>query len=878
MKASGIKQFSYTALAAAVSLALVNQAYAQEQGPVFSSEQLSHSEKIAVNTHRIPDKSKIRSQITGSFTQRTLEAMSSPASEKYLKNTRLSDAATFPMRLVNLLNDNPWKNSPKFPIPKKDLACFYGVPSYRTPVKFDQDTTPIRVTADTVSGDISEDNKQILVYRGKVEVTQADRILNTEKLIYSGQDKTMTSEGGYVLHDPEYTVSSDNRLEHNLEEKVLTTTDATYVMNGSVLSGTAESMVINNKAGTKTLKGATISGCPAHKRSWHLSSSSFEIEKDDYFASAWNDVLYLGNVPVFYTPYANIPITKKRRSGLLPISLEYSSGNGFSYTAPIYLNLAPNYDATLTPGRDAKHGNIYEAEFRYLPFNNVSGTINGTYLPNDPHWYPENNDYKRWFINVKQNIWFLDHDLNMDVDYSKVRNDDYTYISDISQKNAAITDSSLVQSFKTTYDRDHYDASVELRQYQNMYSTTTFSTFRPFDILPQIKFKAYDTFGPVTATFKSELTKFSLDKMVDSKTVGIKRAHAEQSLKYLVFDGYGSTVDLEAIGFLTHYSQDDLRYMPDTYTQRLGYAKYDDSVNRALYYLSAHAKSTFERKVLDMNHTQTLEPEFKYQYIPYKNQDNIALYDTTRRYDDYYTLFSPLKYAGIDRIANLNSVTAGLSTRLLDMHDKEIFRAGIAQGYNFSDNRVKLYQTDELSTNPRTPIEGMIDALPFEGVSVHAQAQFDPNKGHFYAYSASTRYTDAVTGFSIGASYRFYRDGNYKISDQTPIDLKQIGGEIKVPISSNWSAFGASYKDLKQKYNIDSKVGIKYEDCCYSVTLLYEDYMKMDWSENKHTKEKIIGLQFELKGLFALNVRGIEDPNGTGTHYIPSLDPTNLNR
>lgn len=878
MKASRIKHFSYTALALAVSLALFNQANAQEKGPFINSENKNGSQKIAVNTRRIPDKAHTKSQITGSFTQRTLEVMNTPASEKYLKNPRLSDAATFPMRLVSKLNDNPWRNSPKYPIPNKDLACFYGVPSYRTPVKFDLDTTPIKVTANTVTGDISEDNKQVLIYKGKVEVTQADRVLNTEKLVYSGQERTLTSTGGYVLHDPEYTVISENDLEHNLEDKTLTTTDATYLMNGSVISGTAKSLVIDNKKGTKTLKGATVSGCPIHKRSWHLSSSTFEIEKDDYFASAWNDVLYLGGIPVFYTPYANIPITKKRRSGLLPVSVEYNSGNGFSYSAPIYLNLAPNYDATLTPGRDAKHGALYEAEFRYMPFSNVSGTINGTYLPDDPRWYPENNDYKRWFINVKQNIWFLDHDMNIDIDYSKVRKDDYTYISDISQKNAAITDSSLVQSIKTTFDKDHFDASVELRQYQNMYSTTTFSTFRPFDILPQIKFRAYDTFGPVTAKFKSELTKFSLDKMVDKKTVGIKRAHAEQSLKYLVFEGYGSTADIEAIGFLTHYSQDDLRYMPDTYTQRLGFDKYDDSVTRALYYLSAHAKSTFERKVLDMNHTQTLEPEIKYQYIPYKDQNNIALYDTTRRYDDYYTLFSPLKYAGIDRIANLNSITAGVSTRLLDMHDKEVFRAGIAQAYNFSDNRVKLYQTDELSTNPKTPIEGMIDALPFDGVSVHAQAQYDPNKGSFYNYNASIRYTDVVTGFSVGSSYRYYKNGNYRIDDQTPVDLKQIGGEIKLPISANWSAFGASYKDLRQKYNIDTKVGLKYEECCYSVTLLYEDYMKMDWAEMKHTKDKIIGLQFELKGLFAVNVRGIDDPNGTGTHYIPSLDLANLNR
>ena len=53
-----------------------------------------------------------------------------------------------------------------------------------------------------------------------------------------------------------------------------------------------------------------------------------------------------------------------------------------------------------------------------------------------------------------------------------------------------------------------------------------------------------------------------------------------------------------------------------------------------------HAKTTLERKVLDLRHTQTLEPEIQYRYIPYENQDNIGLYDTTDRLNDYYSNFS----------------------------------------------------------------------------------------------------------------------------------------------------------------------------------------------------------------------------------------------
>ena len=63
-----------------------------------------------------------------------------------------------------------------------------------------------------------------------------------------------------------------------------------------------------------------------------------------------------------------------------------------------------------------------------------------------------------------------------------------------------------------------------------------------------------------------------------------------------------------------------------------------------------------------------------------------------------------------------------------------------------------------------------------------------------------------------------------------------------------------------------------------SVALVYEDYMQMNWNSGKHDSDKVIGLQFELKGFYTINVHGIDNPSSTNTHYIPSTDPVNLNR
>ena len=44
--------------------------------------------------------------------------------------------------------------------------------------------------------------------------------------------------------------------------------------------------------------------------------------------------------------------------------------------------------------------------------------------------------------------------------------------------------------------------------------------------------------------------------------------------------------------------------------------------------------------------------------------------------------------------------------------------------------------------------------------------------------------------------------------------------------------------------------------------------MNMDWKNMQHTPEKLIGVQFELKDLFAINVRGITDPNGNQSDHM----------
>lgn len=73
----------------------------------------------------------------------------------------------------------------------------------------------------------------------------------------------------------------------------------------------------------------------------------------------------------------------KRRSGFLIPNAKYSTKNGVEFSLPYYWNIAPNFDATITPHYMNKRGGVmWENEFRYLT-QLGSGLTEFDYLPSD---------------------------------------------------------------------------------------------------------------------------------------------------------------------------------------------------------------------------------------------------------------------------------------------------------------------------------------------------------------------------------------------------------------------------------------------------------------------------------------------------------------
>ena len=126
--------------------------------------------------------------------------------------------------------------------------------------------------------------------------------------------------------------------------------------------------------------------------------------------------------------------------------------------------------------------------------------------------------------------------------------------------------------------------------------------------------------------------------------------------------------------------------------------------------------------------TQTLEPRLFYLYVPYRNQDDIPLFDTNRMDRDYDWLFRRNRFIGADRLGDANQLTTALTTRVIDGRSgRERLRASIGQIQYFEDRRVGLYPEapPETADNSGLIAQGALNLSPQWSVQGGIQLEAD---------------------------------------------------------------------------------------------------------------------------------------------------------
>ena len=729
--------------------------------------------------------------------------------------------------------------------------CYQNVPPItERNNNLDKSQIPINIDADSLRGLNGE-----IIYEGDVNAVQGEKSLDADKMVYNRNTSQANATGNARYVDGQVTLNA-NEINTNFKTDESSLIQTEFQFHGRGGRGSAD-RIYDNGQGQYELKSSSYTACPPNDITWSLDASTLHIDKEADMGTAYNAVLRIKDVPVFYFPYISYPLSDKRKTGILFPTYEFSSVNGFTYNQPLYINIAPNQDATITPTYMQNRGLLVSTEYRYL-FDVGSGTLQFEYLNDDRIRKDDNGDDigERYLVHFDHDVTFAE-DWNFNVDYNKV-SDEY-YFNDITTEYGSRSDNQLLQNANLSYTKTNWNAELEVRNFQVLnndeYNTDDDT---PHIVLPKLAFSAYQPLNWKSLQFDwySEITRFEHS---DDDIYTGTRIHVEPKLSLPLY--YDSLFVNTELKYMLSYYQQDL----DNATKYDWYDDLEESTVRYLPSFKINSGVNLERDFswFGDDYRQTLVPQIQYLYVPYQDQSGIGLYDTTTLQQDYYGLFRDNRFSGYDRIAEADQITLGVSTSFLNDQGRERLRFAIGQNYYFSESRTVL-PTDDVDNDDkevnRSSIVSEIDVNFDNDYFFHGGIEWDSDDNFIQRANTTFEKRWAYNTYAQ-LSYRYYKEDKDAEWDEI---VNQVGTKVNWSIDTQWSTFASYYYNVEFQNSYESIIGLKYQSCCWAIGLTYDRHMlsyfgdEASYDEDVET-ESSVSITFELMGLGGVGNSGYED-------------------
>ena len=741
-----------------------------------------------------------------------------------------------------------------------DLAkqCLYGVPHFTGEVvSGNPNDLPVYIEAD--QAEITQPRSGI--YKGNVDVKQGNRHLQSAEVEVQQQgsgdnvQRYAFARGGFDYRDNQINLLGDDAKIH-LNTKDTDVRNAHYQLVDRQGRGAAESVELRDDY--RVMKNATFTSCLQDDHSWSIYADEMRQHVKEEYAEMWHARFKVQGVPVFYTPYLQLPIGDRRRSGLLIPTLGHGSRDGSFYAQPVYWNIAPNLDATLTPKYMSRRGWQLNSEFRYLTTLG-EGQIAGEYLGDDRLKDYDSENRKRHLFYWKHNAAFA-RDWRLDLNYTKVS--DKRYFNDFDSAYGSSTDGYADQTGRIAYYQPNYNIAMFVKQFQIFDEVV----IGPYRALPQIDFNYYQNglFGnKVDFKLFSQAVRFDNDS---AQMPTAWRFHGEPSVNTTLSNRYGS-MNLEAKLYATQYQQKKGRSDKAE--------DVESSVNRILPQLKIDLQSVLaSNQTFISGYTQTLEPRAQYLFRPYKDQSNIGSklnsqylgfgYDSSLLQQDYFSLFNSRRYSGLDRIASANQVTLGGTSRFFDENKEERFNIAVGQTYYLEPSRIdenRDNRTEGSSSSWAIEANWKINDL----MRWRGGYQYDPQLGQVSLANTGIEYNPTKNNV-VQLNYRYaskeYINQNLTAeANRYNQDIKQLGVQVGWELSDHWAIAGRYYQDLALKNPVEQYLGVQYNTCCWSVGVGARRYVtsRQNQKNDDIFYDHGIGVTFELRGFSHDHKTGIEN-------------------
>ena len=696
---------------------------------------------------------------------------------------------------------------------ENNLSCISYVPNIGK-VKKNED---LEINSDKFQ---ITDDKRLLLY-GNVSLDFPEGLLKAQNAeLDRNNGKVKFSNSGEIFLSNLYFKSEDGYLNKDnnsiaLNNGVAFSEERNLIFNFDKLEGNLDKKI--------SLLGAAMSSCSNPDKGWLLVAEEIVLDSQTNRGLAKNIKIKAAGSTIFAFPYIPFATSDERMSGFLEPSVSYSS-DGIDLMIPYYKVISNKSDITFAPRHIAERGSGIEINYRSLHGqNNNFRNLDIIFFNKDDEFEKEilDSDSSRWIYQFSDKLNVNKTHIN--IDWSKSSDD--LVLRDIP---GDIT-------------------SIGNRRIQNLNQNISIETrFRNTKLV--IEHQAYQSLNPILTNGYKKSPSLNLKYMnniggyIFSETIDISTFKANTIHGYF---GY-QTMDNNYLRLIQDPDEGQRIFSDFNISKAFNLNGFNVTskigIKSINYNLSNSDKKTKNINVpnllIDVSSiyvhkdgasTNLLKPRFVYGYTGYKDQRNNPIFDTNL-ISPNNELFINDRFSGMDRIGDQTFYTLSIDYTKLKMGMKKA-SLSISKKYYLKDRKVWINSSMNSmnSMGSMNSMSSMMNMNMDEGPAVIMASWMPDMKTMIMGYGGYLKdqkkmplggitLKHKLKSGDIGYAHRFRRmAGDFNIE----MDYSEIFADID--INSNFKFIAKLKRDNNTNQNIESLVGIEYENCCLALRVTGSD-------------------------------------------------------
>ncbi len=779
---------------------------------------------------------------------------------------------------------------------RTDFLCFrcYKQRSFIYPL--DSDTEyPTTITSDEVMV-VSEGTSS---FYGNVTFNKGNQQIVSDKIFVEhdkefGGLKTLHADGNVKMTEPGLVIIGSKASVFYLEKRKVIY-NSSYRLYEEHARGQSDYINIDDVHHCMLLKNASYTTCALGNNAWQLKAKKTKFDKRSGRGEAWHSWLYMKGYHVFYFPYMNFSIDKRRKTGFLHPSIQTSSMNGTTLIFPFVWNIAQNYDMTITThfmrNRRLKVDNL----FYYMKQNNRTQLQFNFFIGEKKHQYfskecvSENlvrnidpqirrfRDYQKCYGIFFEHVTEYNKQLKLSLRYTNITNNNYLYgfqkapeifkkkfvpldsgdASDVlmltnpelevsvlnrHQQNTS-TACTALQLAELEHRGFHGTLKFKVEQYKSLFPLYV-SASQNYRKLPEISWqsKTFDLFTLFNWNIIGTYTGFNSKNIIcNERLTDGHRFHFRPSL----------TFPLNAPAW---YINPRIQWDVVLF-KNLQLGKTDSSAKKPSH--SSHSIPILDNNVglmcertlsiFNIPYLQTLEPRLYYLYVPYHDQSQSPIFDSCVQNCDYNQLYRDNRYCSYDRIGDANQITFGLQSRFfLSETGEEKASVSVGKILYFRD-RVSHVPGGTIVNNRWSPyaITGYYRIYPnldlqWQWVGKHV------NKTQ--SGSIQLQYLLDST-YLVNVLYQFNRSSEFDDIVRKTFRMRQLHVAFALKFQFPTRLLGVVDYDFNLRRVVNVMLNLEHHGCCTITKIALARTIKVGEKSHINRYDNAIRFEFILKGL-----------------------------